>query len=114
MYMDIFPRSGKLTPENQIVFSKDAYHSQFIDSFSWSNLIQLNHLSQNVCVFLGVTLTDPNLRRLLDVSMRKLRIVEQIIIYLGENMIGLRFMQIYQQLRYKRKTSGVLRTLRIL
>lgn len=65
------PRSGDLTEDNDIVFSEDAYHSQFIDSFSWSNLVQLNHLSQNVCVFVGISMTDPNLRRLLDVAMRK-------------------------------------------
>lgn len=65
------PRSGDLTKDNDIVFSEDAYHSQFIDSFSWSNLVQLNHLSQKVCVFVGLSMTDPNIRRLLDVAMRK-------------------------------------------
>ncbi len=65
------PNSGRLTRDHQIVFSEDAYHSQFTDSFSWSNLIQLNHLSQNLCLFVGLSLTDPNLRRLLDVAMRK-------------------------------------------
>ena len=65
------PQNTKLTKENQIVFSEDAYHSQFIDPFSWSNLVQLNHLSQNSCVLVGLSLTDPNLRRLLDVAHRK-------------------------------------------
>ncbi len=65
------PRDGELAKENEIVFSEDAYHSQFIDPFSWSNLTQLNLLSQNVCLFVGLSLSDPNLRRLLDVSMRK-------------------------------------------
>ena len=65
------PREVDLTSDNEVVFSEDAYHSQFIDSFSWSNLIQLNHLNQSVCVFIGLSITDPNLRRLLDVSMRK-------------------------------------------
>jgi hypothetical protein len=65
------PRTGNLTSEHEIVFSEDAYHSQFIDPFSWANLTQLNHFGQNVCVFLGLSMTDPNLRRLLDVSMRK-------------------------------------------
>ena len=65
------PRIGDLTPAHEVVFSEDAYHSQFIDSFSWANLTQLNHFSQNVCTFVGVSMTDPNLRRLLDVSMRK-------------------------------------------
>ncbi|MBI5962672.1 MAG: TIR domain-containing protein [Chloroflexi bacterium] len=65
------PRNGKISKDMDVVFSEDAYHSQFIDSFSWSNLIQLNTLSQNTCLFLGLSLTDPNLRRLLDVASRK-------------------------------------------
>ena len=65
------PRKKRLTSKNEIVFSEDAYHSQFIDPFSWGNLIQLNHLNNNTCLFLGVSLTDPNMRRLLDVSIRK-------------------------------------------
>jgi hypothetical protein len=65
------PRKGKIGKDSEIVFSEDAYHSQFIDPFSWSNLIQLNKLSQNTCLFIGLSLTDPNLRRLLDVANRK-------------------------------------------
>ena len=65
------PRKGKMTKNNEIVFSEEAYHSQFIDPFSWSNLIQLNKLSQNTCLFFGLSVTDPNLRRLLDVANRK-------------------------------------------
>lgn len=65
------PRTGKIPDETDIVFSEDAYHSQFIDPFSWSNLIQLNKLTQNTCLFVGISLTDPNLRRLLDVAWRK-------------------------------------------
>jgi len=66
------PRKPKrLTSKYNIVFSEDAYHSQFIDPFSWSNLIQLNYLSSSTCLFVGISLTDPNMRRLLDVSERK-------------------------------------------
>lgn len=65
------PREGKLSPQNDVVLSEDAYHTQFIDPFSWANLIQLNKLSQNTCLFVGISLTDPNMRRLLDVSKRK-------------------------------------------
>jgi hypothetical protein len=65
------PRSGKVDEKNDLVFSEDAYHSQFIDPFSWSNLIQLNKLTQNTCLFVGISLTDPNMRRLLDVAWRK-------------------------------------------
>lgn len=65
------PRKGRISTNMDVVFSEDAYHSQFIEPFSWSNLIQLNKLSQNTCLFIGLSLTDPNLRRLLDVSNRK-------------------------------------------
>ncbi|MDX5445901.1 MAG: TIR domain-containing protein [Zoogloeaceae bacterium] len=65
------PRTGRIPDETNIVFSEDAYHSQFVDPFSWSNLIQLNKLTQNTCLFVGLSLTDPNLRRLLDVAWRK-------------------------------------------
>jgi hypothetical protein len=65
------PRAGAIAADTELVFSEDAYHSQFIDAFSWSNLIQLNKLTQNTCLFIGVSLTDPNMRRLLDVAWRK-------------------------------------------
>ena len=65
------PRNIKLTKDNEIVFSEDTYHTQFIDPFSWGNLVQLNYLNNNTCLFVGISLTDPNMRRLLDVSMRK-------------------------------------------
>lgn len=65
------PRTGRIPKDMDLVFSEDAYHSQFIDAFSWSNLIQLTKLTQNTCLFIGISLTDPNMRRLLDVAWRK-------------------------------------------
>jgi hypothetical protein len=65
------PKTEEIPDEPDIVFSEDAYHSQFIDPFSWSNLIQLNKFMQNTCLFVGVSLSDPNLRRLLDIAWRK-------------------------------------------
>jgi hypothetical protein len=61
---------GRLDPPN-LVFSEEAYHSQFIDPYSWANLVQLNTFSSNICLFVGLSLSDPNLRRLLDISWRK-------------------------------------------
>lgn len=65
------PRSPSEADEHDLVFSEDAYHSQFLDPFSWSNLTQLSHLGNQTCLFVGLSMTDPNLRRLLDVSARK-------------------------------------------
>jgi len=65
------PRSGKIEASDAIVFSEDAYHSQFIEPFSWPNLIQLGKFADRTCLLIGISLSDPNLRRLLDVAHRK-------------------------------------------
>lgn len=65
------PSMGALPENSDIVFSEDAYHTRFIDPFSWSNLVQLNYLNSSICLFVGISLTDPNMRRLIDVSKRK-------------------------------------------
>jgi hypothetical protein len=65
------PRNEIFGEKPGLVFSEDAYHTQFIDSFSWSNLVQLTKFNETTCIFIGISLTDPNLRRLLDISRRK-------------------------------------------
>lgn len=64
------PKSSTIEKHN-LVFSEDGYHTQFIDPYSWSNLIQLYKYMNNSCLFIGVSLSDPNLRRILDISKRK-------------------------------------------
>lgn len=64
------PKNEKIEKHN-LVFSEDGYHTQFIDPYSWSNLIQLYKYMNNSCLFIGVSLSDPNLRRILDISRRK-------------------------------------------
>lgn len=54
-----------------LVFSEEGYHNLTLDPYNWSNLIQLNYLRENTCLFIGLSLTDPNLRRLLDIASRK-------------------------------------------
>ncbi len=53
-----------------LIFSEEDYHRVYQDSYSWSNLAQLSALRENTCLFIGCSLTDPNLRRLLDVAAR--------------------------------------------
>lgn len=67
------PRNGELTAEhiNSVVLSEDTYHNQFIDSYLWSNLVQLNFLRSNVCLLVGFSLSDPNQRRLLEITFSK-------------------------------------------
>ena len=61
----------KRTKNPNLIFSEEDYHRVYRDSYSWSNLVQLSALRENTCLFIGSSLTDPNLRRLLDASSRK-------------------------------------------
>ena len=67
------PLKGKLNTKyrESLVLSEEAYHSQFIDPYAWPNITQLNLLRNNVCLFVGLSMTDPNLRRLLEISHQK-------------------------------------------
>jgi hypothetical protein len=67
------PREGEIAAihENALVLSEDAYHNQFIDPYSWPNITQLNLLRNHVCLFVGLSMTDPNLRRLLEIAQIK-------------------------------------------
>lgn len=59
-----------ISDEPNLIFSEEDYHRVYRDSYSWSNLAQLSALRENTCLFIGCSLTDPNLRRLLDVAAR--------------------------------------------
>jgi len=62
------PQKGKLTESHKITLSEDIYHEQYTNIYSWNNIIQINKFRDNACLFIGVSLTDPNLRRLLDIA----------------------------------------------
>lgn len=52
---------------NEIVFSEDGYHKIYSDPYHWSNLVQLTHLREKSCLMIGLSLDDPNIRRLMDI-----------------------------------------------
>lgn len=65
---DKYPNIDKAT----LVFSEEGYHQIYGEAYHWSNLIQLNSLKENACLMVGLSLTDPNLRRLLEISSKSI------------------------------------------
>lgn len=65
----IVPYDSKLTPvkpQPNLVLSEDDFHVLMSDAKCWQNLVQAELLSSNVCIFIGLSMTDPNLRRIVD------------------------------------------------
>ena len=64
---------GLIPQENQgivstLILSEREYHEMYKEAYNWSNVEQLHALDRNSCFFIGMSMTDPNLRRLLDIS----------------------------------------------
>lgn len=52
----------------KIVFSEDDYHNLYSDPYSWANIAQLSLLTSKSVLFIGLSMQDPNLRRLIDIA----------------------------------------------
>jgi len=62
------PRQDSLDERNKIILSEEVYHQQYQAVYSWNNLVQINKFTDYTCLFIGTSFTDPNLRRVLDIS----------------------------------------------
>lgn len=51
-----------------LVLSEKEYHDIYKEAYHWSNVEQLHAMQRSVCFFIGLSMTDPNLRRLLDIA----------------------------------------------
>ena len=60
------PQDGAWSP---IVLGEKEYHKIYQEAYNWGNVEQLHSLCRNVCFFIGLSMNDPNLRRLIDVSI---------------------------------------------
>lgn len=65
------PENRKLNDLNKITFGENNYHQQYSDIYSWNNIVQINKFRENTCLFIGSSLTDPNIRRLLDIALKQ-------------------------------------------
>lgn len=57
--------------EKNVVLSEDEYHALYNNAFHWSNIEQVHALVQTTCFFIGLSMKDPNLRRLLDIAQQR-------------------------------------------
>lgn len=57
-------------PVVPIVLAEDDYHAYSTEGYDWRNLLQLRQFSTTCCLFIGFSMTDPQVRRLLWVAKR--------------------------------------------
>ena len=55
---------------DNFVLSEDEYHREYAEPFRWSNVVQTSLLSRHASLFIGISLADPNHRRLIDLTQR--------------------------------------------
>jgi len=62
------PQKGRINTHNSITLGEFVYHEQYNNTYSWNNIVQINKFRDKVCLFIGISLSDPNIRRLLDIA----------------------------------------------
>ena len=67
----LIPRDENLGASTNPVLAEQEYHSLYSNDFHWSNVEILHDLIRNTCFFVGLSMADPNLRRLLDIARMK-------------------------------------------
>jgi hypothetical protein len=60
------PPFGTSSPLDEIIFTEQQYHAAAHSPYSWSNLSQIQCLTSSVGLMIGLSLSDRNMRRLLD------------------------------------------------
>ena len=65
------PQEEDSSYDRNVVLSEDEYHALYNNAFHWSNIEQLHALVQTSCFFIGLSMKDPNLRRLLDIAQQR-------------------------------------------
>lgn len=74
--------------ENQnIIFDETDFNQIYSGPYDWPNLIQISLLTRSSCLFIGMSMRDPNLRRLLDVY-RSLNFTHKHYVILKSPLVG--------------------------
>ena len=53
---------------DEVVLSEDAYHREYLNPFSWRNMVQVKCLYEGTGLLVGLSGNDPNLRRILEIA----------------------------------------------
>ena len=64
------PFEGKASSPGGVVFTEEQYHLAAQDAYSWANLVQIQCMSSSIGLMIGLSLSDRNMRRLLDAVSR--------------------------------------------
>jgi hypothetical protein len=64
------PMRGEGSTLEELVFTEDQYYLASHNAYAWGNLTQLKYLSTSKGLMVGLSLTDRNMRRLLDALSR--------------------------------------------
>lgn len=59
---------AKSGEHSDLILGEQEYHDVYAESYNWGNVEQLHALCRTTCFFIGLSMADPNLRRLLDIS----------------------------------------------
>jgi type I restriction-modification system DNA methylase subunit len=66
---------------DSVIFGEKEYHIQYGDPHSWQNMIPLKFLREKTVLFIGLSMDDPNLRRLLEIGYRYFNSPKHYLIY---------------------------------
>lgn len=58
---------------NSLIFNESDYFYLFNNPYSWNTSKQLHDFIFNTCIFVGISLTDPNMKRLLELATNYLK-----------------------------------------
>lgn len=59
---------SKSGEHSDIILGEQEYHNIYAESYNWGSVEQLHAMCRTTCFFIGLSMSDPNLRRLLDIS----------------------------------------------
>lgn len=80
---------------DSLIFNESEYYYLYNNPYSWSIAKQLHDFKFNACLFIGISLTDPDMKRLLDLASN----------YLKFNFIFLKKIDGYSETVYRNLTA---------